>query len=277
MAEGPRPLSGPARPVVLQGRLVSRRPLGPTTFWLEWECASPSPAALPGQFFMVRLLEGWPALLARPFSLASWREGGRRLGFLVEEVGRGSGALARAGIGGEALLWGPLGKAFPSPEGAVLLAGGVGLAPFLLALERDPGAPRLVLFGGRDSRRLAPASLVPEGAPLELATDDGSRGYAGTVVALLEEFLRRGRVPAGTLLQVCGPEPMMAAAAALAEREGLPCLVSLETRMGCGVGICAGCAVDLRPGAEGYGGMEKVLACKAGPVFPSRDLAWKRE
>ena len=260
----------------MTSRLLSKKSLGGTSFWLEFEVDPPSPPASPGQFYMVRHLEGWPVLLARPFSLASRREGGRRLGFLVEVVGKGSRALAEAERGSQALLWGPLGKGFPSIEGAVLVAGGVGLAPFLLALEEEGPGPRKLLFGGRTKERLAPLSLVPPGAPLEIATDDGSRGSKGTVVDLLKDLMGEGAIPPGTTLLVCGPEPMMAATAGLAEKEGLPCLVSLETHMGCGLGICNGCAVDLRPGAEGYGGAERVLACKAGPVFPSRDLVWEK-
>ena len=276
MPEPPRPIPARERPGIFSFRLAARKLLGPTTVYLEFQGDRPSPPALPGQFYMLRGARSWPVLLARPFSLASWREEGRRLGFLVEVVGQGTRALEEMEEGKEVLLWGPLGNAFPPARGAVLVAGGVGLAPFLLSLERGGPGPALVLFGGRTRERVASAALLPEGTPLELATDDGSAGFHGTVVDLLERLLGEGRIHGDSHLQVCGPEPMMAAVAALAERAGLPCLVSLETRMGCGLGICAGCAVDLRPGAKGYGGAEKVLACKAGPVFPAGDLAWEK-
>ncbi len=244
--------------------------------WLEFEGQIPSPPVLPGQFFMLRGRQAWPVLLGRPFSLASWKDQGRRLGFLVEEVGRGSRALAEMEPGREVLLWGPLGNAFPPADGAVLVAGGVGLAPFLLSLELG-GKPWKVFFGGRGAERLGPADLLDRDLPLETATDDGSAGFHGTVVDLLESRLSRERVPGNTHLQVCGPLPMMAAVAAWAEREGIPCLVSLETHMGCGLGICAGCAVDLRPGPGEGGEARRVLACKEGPVFRGRDLAWGKE
>ncbi len=276
MPEPLRPIPAGERPRILSSRLAAKRLLGPSTVYLEFQGDGPSPPALPGQFYMLRGTDSWPVLLARPFSLASWKDEGRRLGFLVEIVGKGTRALEEMEQGREILLWGPLGNAFPPAEGAVLVAGGVGLAPFLLSLERGRPGPALLLFGGRTRERLAPAALLPEGTPLEVATDDGSEGFPGTVADLLEKRLEEGKIPAGSHLQVCGPEPMMAAVAALAGRAGLPCLVSLETLMGCGLGICAGCAVDLRPGAQGYGGTERVLACKAGPVFPAEDLAWEK-
>ena len=100
------------------------------------------------------------------------------------------------------------------------------------------------------------------------ATDDGSRGFHGNVVQHLEAEWEAGRIPEKVRLLACGPEPMMAAVARTAERRGLECWVSLETLMGCGVGICNGCAVETKPDGP-MGDWPIAKCCVEGPVFPA--------
>lgn len=271
MARPPQPVPASAEPLLQEALVEQCKPLGGRSYWLSLALPAPAPPALPGQFYMLRRDQGWPVLLARPFSLAWQAPSGRALGFLVEELGKGSRALAALSPGAGVTLWGPLGNGFPCLEGALLVAGGVGLAPFLVYLEH---AQAPLLFGGRNAEALATALLAPPGSSCRLATDDGSVGFHGTVVDLAAALIADGTLPPGPLL-ACGPWPMLAATARLAAGLGLPCLVSVETHMGCGVGICTGCALRVRPEAAHFGGKEMVLACRQGPVFDAADLVWE--
>ena len=103
------------------------------------------------------------------------------------------------------------------------------------------------------------------------ATDDGSRGFGGNVVECLRAEWEQQRLPAQARLLACGPDPMMRAVAELARERGLSCWLSLETVMGCGVGICNGCAVPTVPDGP-LGDWPVVKCCVEGPVFPAEAI-----
>jgi dihydroorotate dehydrogenase electron transfer subunit len=179
------------------------------------------------------------------------------IALLVKEVGKGTRALLGAEPGTEVRVFGPLGNAFPEPQGECwIVAGGVGAAPWgrLLRLPRVS-----VLFGARTASETGFVDALRDvGAKVEMATDDGSAGYAGTVIDLLAQRLAAGPSPA--VIYSCGPTPMMAAAARIARDNHLPCWVSLEERMGCGFGVCRGCA------HRDAGGDWRCI-CEDGPVY----------
>lgn len=205
-------------------------------------------------------------LLPRPFSIG-WRsrEDGR-LGFLLRVFGPGTRALSRLDIGDPALLLGPLGRPFDVDHGRdlELVAGGVGLAPFIfLAAERPegPGGLRL-LYGERDAGAVFDPDLLERlaGRAPELFTEDGGAGRRGLVTAGLD--------PASdAVLCACGPTPMLRALAAFAAEHDRELQVSVEEHMGCGIGTCQGCVV---PGSDG----RWIKACVDGPVFRATDLDW---
>jgi dihydroorotate dehydrogenase electron transfer subunit len=155
-----------------------------------------------------------------------------------------------------------------------MVAGGVGLAPFPLQVERAlaAGVPRenvQLLFGARDAGGLYDLeALRASGIELRLATEDGSVGHRGFVTELLAEELAR-EIPRSYL--VCGPDPMMAAARRLLARAGARAWFSLETYMGCGLGVCNGCIVPVTPSA--MDGWPHAKACAHGPVFSIEELA----
>jgi dihydroorotate dehydrogenase electron transfer subunit len=154
----------------------------------------------------------------------------------------------------------------------VLVAGGTGIASvYELAARRlrdtGSGAPEpLVLLGARSADDLmGEADFSALGAPLRIATEDGSRGTRGLVTDLLEAALADG-VPSS--VYACGPTAMMRRAAEIAARRGRACAVSLENPMACGFGVCLGCAAPLRSG--GF-----ALVCRDGPVLDAADVAWE--
>ena len=248
-------------------------------------------SAEPGQF---ALLQPEPSgcFLARAISVAD--EVGARVSFLVAPVGEGTRELCALAGGDPVWVLGPLGKGFDvdalvtSPGRAVIVAGGVGVAPFPLLLTRmvqryqslfpepagqDPGSPEaagpevLVLLGFRDAVQAEVSTPLRDVAArmgetglrcrVEVATEDGSRGPAEKVTDLLARHVR-----SGDRVAVCGPAPMAEAVWSIcASVPDVETWFSLETGMACGVGSCHGCLVTLADGSDGR-------VCKDGPVFP---------
>jgi dihydroorotate dehydrogenase electron transfer subunit len=250
----------------------------PGYFRMGLDCAGGFEHARPGQFVMVRpATEGLP-LLRRPFSLLGLiRENERVTGIeiLFKVVGKGTQQLSRFREGDRVSVIGPLGNAFRVPDNCrqlVLVAGGIGVPPirFLAqsVLQRDGGLHRCVVFvGGRTREDLVCLREFDlPGILLEVSTDDGSQGSRGVVTRRLEEVL--DAVPAD-LICACGPWAMLKAVAATAERRGIPCQVSVETMMACGMGACLGCAVRMRDDDSRYR-----HACMDGPVFDAHRLHW---
>ncbi len=247
------------------------------------------PEALPpvraSRFFMLRREDGTSPLIPRPFSI--YRQPDGDLEFLVKVMGRGTRALAEAPVGAPVRVIGPLGNGWPTLDGEgdpwVLLGGGIGCAPFYLAIRQalagmDGAAPVppegvTYLFGAATAGLLYDLDAVRAlGARVEPATDDGSAGFRGNVLQLLERLQAEGQVPRRVRLLACGPEPMLEAVRDHALDRGLDCWLSLESLMGCGVGICNGCPVPTEP--EGpLGAWPNAKCCVEGPVFEARAIA----
>jgi dihydroorotate dehydrogenase electron transfer subunit len=246
-------------------RLSENQRLAAGYFVLHVECDTVA-AATPGQFVMLRGDWGRDPLLPRAFSLLRSRAGGCDI--LVKTVGRGSALLEHAPAGSRLYVLGPLGVGFPPPEPGrrdLLVAGGVGLAPLAFYAERHPGADMDLFYGARTAGDLVLLEDISRTrATLHLATEDGSGGERGYVTAALEHALDAQAKPVRLL--ACGPQAMLDAVRAIATQRQLPCLVSLEGEMACGIGACLGCAVATRSRPYRY-------VCKDGPVLDAEDLA----
>lgn len=252
-------------------RLRRCRDLGGGTCAVEVE--GPIPPTEPGQFFMLRTAARWPVLLPRPFSLYDRAPDGDWGSFLVKAIGAGTQALCSLRPGEEVVLTGPLGRPFPSEiVDPVCVAGGVGLAPFLLLARqaRANGRSLRLLFGGRNREALAGLEDFTDLARVWTSTDDGSHGFHGMVTALLLDLLARGDVEAGATVFCCGPDPMMHAVADLCARRGMRCFLSLETYMACGYGVCNGCTVEVQ--GERFHGWPYSKTCIEGPVYEASEL-----
>jgi dihydroorotate dehydrogenase electron transfer subunit len=238
----------------------------------------PEPA--PGQFYMLGGDEGWGARDGRPFlpraiSVAATvpaAGGGIRLDFLLDSVGPWTEALCAAAEGSAVWVTGPLGNSFSEPRevspgaaGAVLVGGGVGVAP--LALLRghfsERGIAHRVLLGFRDRAHTggldlfcgSSGALCPE---VRLATEDGHAGHQGLVTDLLLAILAGDDAGSGVVYS-CGPPAMLEAIRALCGEHRVASQLALESPMACGFGACFGCAVP-KPG----GGFLRL--CVDGPV-----------
>jgi dihydroorotate dehydrogenase electron transfer subunit len=258
--------------------------VAPDCWRLEIRCPDLAAAARPGQFVMLRCRQGMDPLLSRAFSICDLLfEDGEPVGIVVLQVviGVGTGALARRVEGEEIGVLGPLGKPYDlgSPdEHMILVAGGIGAAPFLLVAralrERSPDQRVTYLIGARSAEHVYLADdIAAFDCDVQVATDDGSLGHHGYVTQLAEPLLGPG-----VRVLACGPNPMFKSLAALVERvraEGLdfPCEVSTEESMPCGYGACAGCVVPLRSDAH-PDGFRYGKSCVEGPVFPVEAIRW---
>jgi len=233
---------------------------------LTLHCPEIARQAAPGQFVMVRC-EGFT--LRRPLSICDAQGDLLRVVFEI----RGAGTAWLAGVEeGEALdILGPQGKGFELGDvtrPVVFTGGGIGIFPLLFACRpfRQQGT---VLLGFRTAAMVALTDDFREtGADLRLATDDGTAGHHGMVTGLLTA--RLDERPCAAIF-ACGPRPMLRATAEEAMRRGIPCQVSMEQRMACGMGACLGCANKIRrpDGAETY-----AHVCVDGPVFDAREVVW---
>jgi dihydroorotate dehydrogenase electron transfer subunit len=209
-------------------------------------------SALPGQFVNLSVPE---RLLRRPFSV--YRADGDLIEVLLKPVGAGTEWLASVEPGTRISTLGPLGSGFDIAAGdgpAVLVSGGLGVAAMPLAAQAAGRLSREVVWvhGARTAAELCGEW---EGDRVVWATDDGSQGVRGTVVDAL---------PAGpALVLACGPNQMLQAIAGRFPAAQ----VAIETHMGCGTGVCLGCAVPLRAG--GYD-----RACREGPVYDAGAIDW---
>ncbi|MBM4062723.1 MAG: dihydroorotate dehydrogenase electron transfer subunit [Planctomycetes bacterium] len=247
------------------------RDLGGGSFAVEVD--GPIPPTSPGQFYMLRTEQRWPVQLARPFSLYDRAADGAWGSFLVKPVGEGTRALLDQQPGEGIVLTGPLGRPFPRDVAdPVCVAGGVGLAPFLLLARehRASGRDLRLLFGARSRAGLSGLEDVSAAARVLPSTDDGSFGFRGTVGDLLADLIARGEVRAGETVFCCGPDPMMHAVAALCARHGLRCFLSLETYMACGYGVCNGCTVKVQ--GPRFAGWPYSRTCMEGPVYEAGEL-----
>ncbi|MDR1445125.1 MAG: dihydroorotate dehydrogenase electron transfer subunit [Treponema sp.] len=244
--------------------LLARIDLNAAVFRLDFEWPGQAPGA--GQFFMIKVQRG-ALFLPRPVSVYRWDGASRRLSFLVLKKGRGTAELGQLEAGEAAALTGPLGNRwgdFFPPEfrggtaggvKAALVGGGIGIAP-LSALGDELGGG-FDLYAGFRSGSFGLESLREKADALVIASEDGTEGCRGRIPDFADY---RGR----PLVCACGPLPMLRAVAEKCRAAGVPCYVSMENLMACGVGACLGCTVQTT------GGNRRV--CADGPIFPAEAL-----
>jgi dihydroorotate dehydrogenase electron transfer subunit len=283
--------------------------LARNTYLIRLQAPDVAAAIRPGQFVMIRLPGSTDPLLGRPFALYDTvlDDRGKPIGidvvYLV--VGKLTGLLAALRTNDAVDVWGPLGNGFPEPflpspsgrgvggEGThvALVAGGIGQTPFLAHIRELLGtrgyagmAPRrrvarVSLYYGVRSADLAAGveDFKSAGADVHLASNDGSIGHHGFVTDLLAQHILpspsgRGAGGEGVPQHLfgCCPEPMLHALAQQAERRNIPCHLSLETPMACGVGICFSCVTPVKT----PDGWDYKRVCIDGPVFDAKCLHW---
>jgi dihydroorotate dehydrogenase electron transfer subunit len=239
-------------------------------------------AAQPGQFVMLKTSRGMDPLLRRPFSIFEIlrNQHGALTGITVlnKRIGKGTGLLYDVEPGARLQCLGPLGRPFeavPPPTEAWMVAGGVGLAPFVTLADAllARGTKTTLLYGARRAADLHCVDAFERlGVRIVCSTEDGSRGVHGRVTIALESELSGVARAAELRLYVCGPTPMMRAVADVAAAHHRRCDVSLEQVMGCGLGGCYSCVVPARDAA---GAPHHTRSCIDGPVFDASRIVWE--
>lgn len=238
---------------LVEAPLTGRRQVAHGMFVLAFRASQVAATVRAGQFVNL----GWSPgpLLRRPFSV--YRADGEHIEVVLKAVGDGTAQLLAMKIGDRVSCLGPLGHGFElrrGPRDAVLVSGGLGVAPMPLA-ARDARAAGMRVTWVHGARTAAELCSEADGDKVVWATDDGSQGAHDTAV---------GAAPNGDIVLACGPNRMLAAVG-----ERWPdAQVAVETYMGCGTGVCLGCAVPLASG--GYD-----RACREGPVYRARDVVWR--
>jgi dihydroorotate dehydrogenase electron transfer subunit len=224
----------------------------------------------PGQFVHLRISEGASFILRRPFSVH--RAYGERIELLYQVLGTGTRAMSAKDCGDVMDIIGPLGTGWCVPDDAgevLLVGGGLGAAPLGMLAEdlRARGIGSVAALGAPTAARLVGREIFESAADLvELATDDGSEGESGFVTVVSDRLLAQRALG---MVCVCGPEAMARTVAEQSQAGGVPCRVSLERLMACGVGACLSCVVRTTTGHK--------RACVEGPVFDAADIVWGAE
>jgi dihydroorotate dehydrogenase electron transfer subunit len=248
--------------------VVSQEEVYDNTYLMWLSCPSVAKGAAPGRFLMLHCGDAYDPLLPRPMSFHRFRhsDGERQFAILYDVRGRGTALLSAFSSGDQVPVFGPLGRGYSvnrDAQNLLLVGGGLGVAALIALADEAVAASQSVtlLQGARSAAHLYPPELLPQDVESVSSTDDGSSGHHGFVTDLLPEYL-----PWADQVFTCGPTPMFESMARVMreKRSRKPVQALVEERMGCGTGICYGCALFTRRGVR--------LVCRDGPRFELRNV-----
>ncbi|HPD01043.1 MAG TPA: dihydroorotate dehydrogenase electron transfer subunit [Acetivibrio sp.] len=254
---------------ILEEKVVSVSELAKNIFKMTVKSEYISMNAAPGQFVNVKCCGGIDALLRRPISICNVDKDRATFDIVFQIKGKGTEYLSRKEAGSEVDLIGPLGNSFKISgdyKRIAVVGGGIGIFPLLYLLRELKGVDRSSYLGFRSSEYVVLLDeFGAESEALSISTDDGSKGYKGLVTDLLERDIEEKGFD---IIYACGPTPMLRKVCEMSKKYGIKCQVSLEQRMGCGIGACLVCACKIgKPDNWDY-----KHVCKDGPVFWSDEV-----
>jgi dihydroorotate dehydrogenase electron transfer subunit len=228
------------------------------------------PEILPGQFVQIKVDHAENTFLRRPISVHYVDKENRELWLLIQIVGNGTRKLSEVKPGKTVNLIYPLGKGFSIPDTVsknkklLLIGGGVGIAPlfYLGTCLKEKGFAPTFLLGARTEKDLLQLNEFKKIGVVHITTENGALGEKGFVTN--HSILHAGNTD---FIYTCGPKPMMAAVAGYARKFNIPCEVSLENLMACGIGACLCCVEKTVKGNS--------CVCTEGPVFNINQLTWQ--
>ena len=269
-------------PVDLAAEVIANQPLTADYNVLTLRAPEIARTSAPGQFVMVKAGRAHDPLLRRPFSVFEILrdETGTPAGLslLNKRIGPSTALVYAAAPGQQIDCLGPLGRPFSLVDASAeawMVAGGVGLAPFVTLAEalRARAVRSTLFYGARRADELFYLNRFRElEVDLTLTTEDGSAGERGRVTGPLEQRLAARAPNRPVMIYACGPEGMLAATAKIAMRFGRPSQVSVERIMGCGLGGCYSCVVPMR---DEHGAFHHVRSCLTGPVLAGDQILWE--
>ena len=249
---------------VEKGTIMLHEQVGPSIWRMQLELPLTARDAKPGQFIHIKVNDP-RYILRRPISIAGTEPGKGLVEIIYRIVGKGTEAMSHLKEGDVVDCLGPLGTAFDMVKDHIVgIGGGVGIAPILFMARKAKPGQMTVVIGGRNKEEVFWKDFFPKTVKqLIVTTDDGSYGIKGFSVSVLPELFKNGNVDEAC---VCGPGIMMRITAQMAKEAGVACEVSMERRMGCGIGTCLGCVCDRADGKGHY------KVCVDGPVFKAEEV-----
>ncbi len=246
--------------------VVSNEKLCPRFYRLCLDAKDLARAVKPGQFIHILVNEGLEPFFRRPFSVYRAQ---KHVEIFYEAIGVGTRSLAAKKKGDKLDILGPLGNAFTLPskeiKQVVMVAGGIGVAPFLIlsdALKKKKNLELVLLYGGRTKGHVWPMKEFKQnGCKVHVSTDDGSVGKKGRVSVL---FSKINADPKTTMIYTCGPHPMMRAVQDFAKSHRIKAEAACEEVMACALGACLGCSIKTTKGYK--------TVCYDGPIFDLQEV-----
>ena len=242
--------------------LIYNKEIAQGIFELIFKSENIATSALPGQFVHIKVNTGLYPLLRRPISIHSVDKDNGTVAIIYHVVGQGSEEMSRLESGSIDVM-GPLGKGFPIFEGkrCAVVGGGIGTAPLLELAKNTSNCDAYLGFRNCTYKVAAFEDYCNK---VYVATEDGSTGYKGYITEQLEKYIAEYDV-----VYTCGPKVMMKKIMEICEINNIECYVSIEERMGCGIGACLVCACKVQ---EENGEWHYKKACKDGPVFNAKEV-----
>ncbi|RCK77313.1 MAG: Dihydroorotate dehydrogenase electron transfer subunit [Ignavibacteriae bacterium] len=239
--------------------------VNPTITKIKFQSQFIANSAKEGQFVNIRIDETSVPLLRRPFSIYYTTD--KEVEIVFGIMGMGTNKLNHKQVGDTLDVIGPLGKPFNLDDGediSILVGGGLGAAPLPMLYRslQQKNKQTVIFLGARNKNYLLKNYLQAS----YISTDDGSEGYKGNIVTLLENYLSKSPKK-NYKIYACGPTQMLIELIKVANKYKVKCEVSLETMMACGIGICQGCAVKYKNSTKKY-----ALSCVDGPIFNANDI-----
>ncbi len=256
-------------PGMLKEKILQVEKIAPVIYKMTIESGYIAGSALPGQFVNIKCSDGINALLRRPISICNVDRLKNTFDIIFQIKGTGTELLSRMQPGEKVDLLGPLGNSFDldsKHSSIAVIGGGIGIFPLLFLLNESKAKMKRCYLGFRNKDFIVLEEEFKKAShSLSISTDDGSAGYNGLVTDMLLKDLKNNTLD---MLYACGPTPMIKQVVRMAEQYGIQCQVSMEQRMGCGIGACLVCACKTKYGDE----WEYSHICKDGPVYKGSDL-----
>ena len=257
----------------LKAKLIDKKELIPGIFKFSVEAKEIVEKSKPGHFIEIRVNDETEPFLRRPISIHNLDKESGKLEFIFQVKGKGTKILSTKNVGDLIDIIGPLGNGtfkFESYNNLAIIGGGIGVFPLYElaknAINEGKNVNTYLGFRNKDLVVLED-EFKNVSTNLVLTTDDGSYSQKGFAIDFLRHDIEAGKVDS---IYACGPLPMLRAVQKLAIEKNIPCQISLEENMGCGLGVCLGCAV--KTASSPKDAPQYVHVCKAGPVFKATDV-----
>jgi dihydroorotate dehydrogenase electron transfer subunit len=264
-------------------KILSKKEVVPNIYLMKLKVPEIAQDGLPGQFIHIKCSKNNYPLLRRPLSIHRINKEKGEIYILFQVVGEGTKLLSQRAEGDDLDVIGPLGNGFniyPESKKVMIIGGGIGVASLLALCEESirQGKEVRVLIGAlRKELVIGEENFRKLGAKVDVTTDDGSYGYKGLVTDLLVEIItKEGWLP--DQIFACGPKPMLKKIVEISQDSHIACQVSLEERMGCGIGACLGCVCKIKA-REKNNNQNQIKyiykrVCVDGPIFQASEVVW---